>query len=79
MDRLSSVAYGLAPGDYVDVMATFLIYEIDEEFQTLLRKQRLFVLQPVSQARKMRRGEAEDGGDRAVWPLRDVAQQRSRR
>jgi Flp pilus assembly protein CpaB len=48
MDRLSSVAYGLAPGDYVDVMATFLIYEIDEEFQTLLENSGYFVLQPVS-------------------------------
>ena len=48
MDRLSSVAYGLAEGDYVDVMATFLIYEIDEEFQTLLENSATFVLQSVT-------------------------------
>lgn len=48
MDRLSSVAYGLAEGDFIDVMATFLIYEIDEEFQTLLENSATFVLQTVT-------------------------------
>jgi Flp pilus assembly protein CpaB len=47
MDRLSSVAYGLAAGDYVDVMVTFLIYEIDEEFQTLLQNSATFFLSEV--------------------------------
>jgi Flp pilus assembly protein CpaB len=36
IDRLSSVAYGAEIGDYVDVMITFLFFEIDEEFQTYL-------------------------------------------
>jgi Flp pilus assembly protein CpaB len=45
MDRLSSVAYGLAAGDYVDVMVTFLIYEIDEEFQTLLENSATFFIE----------------------------------
>ncbi|MDT8305086.1 MAG: hypothetical protein RRC07_04060 [Anaerolineae bacterium] len=48
MDRLSSVAYGLAPGDFVDVMATFLIYEIDEEFQTLLQNSATFILETAT-------------------------------
>lgn len=45
MDRLSSVAYGLANGDFVDVLVTFYIYEIDEEFQTLLQNSATFVLE----------------------------------
>jgi Flp pilus assembly protein CpaB len=56
MDRLSSVAYGLAPGDYVDVMVTFLIYEIDEEFQTLLQNSATFVLEQTTPA-------GEEGGE----------------
>lgn len=48
MDRLSSVAYGLASGDYIDVMVTFLIYEIDEEFQTLLQNSATFVLEATT-------------------------------
>ncbi len=61
MDRLSSVAYGLAEGDYVDVMATFLIYEIDEEFQTLLQNSATFVLQSVAVG-----GEGEEGAEPQV-------------
>ncbi|MCA9997767.1 MAG: hypothetical protein KDE56_18540 [Anaerolineales bacterium] len=44
MDRLSSVAYGLAPGDYVDIMLSFVLLEIDEEFQTLLDNSATFYL-----------------------------------
>lgn len=58
MDRLSSVAYGLAEGDFIDVMATFLIYEIDEEFQTLLENSATFVLQSVT--------EGEEGAEAQV-------------
>ena len=36
IDRLAAVAYGVEPGDYVDVLITFLFTEIDEEFQTHL-------------------------------------------
>ncbi len=34
--RLSSVAYALKPGDHVDVLASFWVLELDEEFQTKL-------------------------------------------
>ena len=44
MDRLSSVAYGLAPGDYVDIMLSFVLLEIDEEFQALLDNSATFYL-----------------------------------
>lgn len=44
LDRLSGVAYGLAPGDYIDIMITFRFYQIDEEFQTYLRNAGIFFL-----------------------------------
>ncbi len=44
MDRLSSVAYGLAPGDSIDVMFSLLFAELDEEFQTLLPNAAAFIL-----------------------------------
>lgn len=37
MDRLSSVAYGLAAGDTIDVLMSFTFLEVDETFQTLLQ------------------------------------------
>jgi Flp pilus assembly protein CpaB len=36
MDRLSGVAYGMSEGDYVDILISFVIKEIDPQFQTLL-------------------------------------------
>lgn len=45
MSRLSSVAYGLAPGDFVDVMISFTLTEIDEQFQALLDNKATFYLQ----------------------------------
>jgi Flp pilus assembly protein CpaB len=44
-DRLSSVAYALQPGDTVDLMLTFTLNAIDEEFQTLLSNSATFYLQ----------------------------------
>ena len=35
-DRLTSVAYALQPGDRVDVIATFLVVDVDPVFQTIL-------------------------------------------
>ena len=34
ISRLSSVAYALRPGDSVDVLATFMIVDLDRDFQT---------------------------------------------
>lgn len=45
MDRLSSVGYGLAPGDSVDIMLSFSLSAIDEEFQTLLANSITFFIQ----------------------------------
>ncbi len=36
IDQLSSVAYGISEGDYVDLLLMFRIYQVDQEFQTLL-------------------------------------------
>jgi Flp pilus assembly protein CpaB len=35
-DRLTSVAYALQPGDRIDVIATFLVVDVDPQFQTIL-------------------------------------------
>jgi hypothetical protein len=45
MDRLSSVAYGLAPGDTIDIMLSFTLSAIDEQFQTLLSNSATFYLE----------------------------------
>ncbi len=45
MDRLSSVGYALAPGDSVDVMLSFSLSAIDEEFQTLLANSITFFIE----------------------------------
>lgn len=44
MDRLSSVAYGIGEGDYVDILISFVIQEIDPQFQTLLENSITFYL-----------------------------------
>ena len=36
INKLSSVAYGISEGDYVDILLMFRLYQIDQEFQTLL-------------------------------------------
>ncbi len=54
MDRLASVGYGLAPGDSVDVMLSFSLSAIDEEFQTLLANSITFFIQST--------GSGEEGG-----------------
>ncbi len=36
MDRLTSIAYAVQPGDRVDIIVSFLFVDIDEEFQSLL-------------------------------------------
>lgn len=45
MDRLSSVAYGISAGDTVDVMVSWIFYEVDEEFQTLMRNSVSFIME----------------------------------
>jgi hypothetical protein len=44
MDRLSGVAYGISEGDYVDVLISFVLKEIDPQFQTLLENSITFYL-----------------------------------
>ncbi len=44
-DRLNSVAYGYAPGDSVDIMLSFTLNPLDQEFQTLLSNSASFFLQ----------------------------------
>ncbi len=42
--RLSSVAYAIRPGDKVDVLATFLMVDLDQDFQTRLPNDTLIML-----------------------------------
>lgn len=44
MDRLSGVAYGISEGDYVDILISFVLQEIDPQFQTLLENSITFYL-----------------------------------
>ncbi len=44
ISRLSSVAYALRAGDNVDVLATFLIIDLDQDFQTRLPNETLIML-----------------------------------
>lgn len=39
MDRLTSVAYAIQPGDRVDIIVSLLFVDIDEEFQSILPNQ----------------------------------------
>lgn len=45
LDRLSSVAYALDAGDSIDIMLTFTLNALDQEFQTLLFNSATFFLQ----------------------------------
>lgn len=56
MDRLSAVAYGLEPGDTIDVMFSLVFAELDEEFQTLLPNAAAFILYSTT-------GEGGTGGE----------------
>jgi Flp pilus assembly protein CpaB len=35
MDRITSVAYAVQPGDYIDLIASFLFVDVDRSFQTI--------------------------------------------
>jgi Flp pilus assembly protein CpaB len=59
LDRLSSVAYGIAPGDTVDIMLSFTLNAIDEQFQTLLFNSAVFFLPETT-------GEETGGGQQFV-------------
>lgn len=45
MDRIGSVAYGMASGDFVDVLITFVLYQVDEQFQSRLPNDATFFLE----------------------------------
>ena len=44
MDRLSSVGYGLRPGDSIDIMVSFIFVAIDEDLETLLPNSATFLI-----------------------------------
>jgi Flp pilus assembly protein CpaB len=59
INRISSVAYGISEGDYVDIMILFSMYEIDEEFQTFLPNDAAFFLEEQIQAVESSIGDEE--------------------
>lgn len=46
MDRITSVAYAIQPGDRVDIIVSLLYIDIDEDFQTRLPNS-VFIISPV--------------------------------
>ena len=42
LDTLKGVANGISEGDFIDIMATFNLYRIDEQFQTFLENDAVF-------------------------------------
>jgi Flp pilus assembly protein CpaB len=44
INRLSSIGYALNPGDRVDAMASFLVLDLDEEFQTKLQNDQILAV-----------------------------------
>jgi Flp pilus assembly protein CpaB len=70
MDRLNSVAYALDEGDHIDIMITFLFYQIDEEFQTYLQNAGIFFIQETLQAAES--AETTEGSAGAQPPEQNV-------
>lgn len=56
MNRMSSMAYGLKPGDHVNIMGSLLILDLDAEFQTRLPNFTSSVVLPGTT------GSEEEGG-----------------
>lgn len=50
LNQISSVGYGISEGDHVDIMLLFRMYELDQEFQTLLPNDAAFYLEEQIQA-----------------------------
>lgn len=48
ISRLSSVSYAIQPGDHVNILATMLFVDLDQDFQTALPNQNTNVLTPGS-------------------------------
>jgi len=49
IDRLTGVAYGMLPGDSIDILASFTLVQIDEEFQSILNNSISFLLESVDE------------------------------
>ena len=49
IDRLSSVAFAVSEGDYVDIIITFLFSEIDKEFQSYLLNSGIVIIEEIDE------------------------------
>jgi len=50
INKQTSVAYALKPGDVVDVLMTFSVVDLDTDFQTILPNKFSFLLQDISES-----------------------------
>lgn len=48
LDRLGGVAYALESGDFVDILVTFVLFPVDEQFQSRLPNDATFFLENIT-------------------------------
>jgi hypothetical protein len=53
LPRLLSVAYAIQPGDRVDVLACFWVYELDQEFQSRMPNKTLYIRRKAAAPRRL--------------------------
>lgn len=49
LDRLGGVAYALESGDFVDILVTFVLFPVDEQFQSRLPNDATFFLENITE------------------------------
>jgi Flp pilus assembly protein CpaB len=62
-DDVASVAYAVDQGDYIDVMISFDIYRIDEQFQTYLENHAVFFVEESIKAGEAASGDEASSGE----------------
>ncbi|MDJ0753832.1 MAG: hypothetical protein QNJ45_09960 [Ardenticatenaceae bacterium] len=65
LDRLGSVAYGIEGGDFVDILVTFILFPVDEQFQSRLPNDATFFLENITDgpAESSEEGGSSDPSD----------------
>lgn len=70
LSQLKGVAGGLSEGDFIDIMATFELYRIDEQFQTFLENDAVFFMdQEISSAQETAVDGDTTGEDMSSQPI----------
>lgn len=63
LDRLGGVAYALEAGDFVDIMVTFVLFPVDEQFQSRLPNDATFFLENITDGPAE---PSEEGGEEEI-------------